>query len=359
MGNFFGRCFRITTFGESHGVAFGCVIDGCPSNLEISEQDIQTELDRRRPGQSEIATSRDEKDRVEILSGVFEGKTTGAPIAFLIRNKDQHSADYDELKNIFRPGHADFTYEKKFGIRDFRGGGRASARETISRVAAGAIAKKFLAKQGIKITGFVSSVGELSLANNFENINFKNIEKNIVRCPDLSIAKKMEDAILLAKKKGDSLGGVVSCVVQNVPVGLGEPCFDKLDADLAKAMLSIPATKGFEIGDGFLASTKKGSENNDEFFSDKDGIHTKTNHAGGILGGISNGENINFRVAFKPTPTISIAQKTVDKKGENIDLKNIRGRHDPCVVPRAVPVVEAMTALVLVDHFLRDRAINN
>ncbi len=263
MGNVFGRCFRISTFGESHGVAVGCVIDGCPPNIEISEQEIQRELDRRRPGQSNITTSRDEKDQVEILSGVFENRTTGAPIALLVRNKNQKSSDYDKLKDVFRPGHADFTYEKKFGIRDFKGGGRASARETIARVASGAIAKKFLQKQGIEITGFVSSVGNLSLETNLENIDFQNIEKNIVRCPDLGIAKKMEEAILSAKKKGDSLGGIVSCVVQNVPIGLGEPVFDKIDADLAKAMLSIPATKGFEIGDGFVATTKCGSENND------------------------------------------------------------------------------------------------
>ncbi len=357
MGNIFGHCFRVTTFGESHGAAVGCVIDGCPPNIEISETEIQKDLERRRPGQSKITTPRDEKDKIEILSGIFKNQTTGTPIMLLVRNKNQKSSDYDHLKNVFRPGHADFTYEKKFGIRDFRGGGRSSARETIARVAAGTIAKKFLQAQGITITAFVSAVGKIQLDNDFEKIEFRNIEKNIVKCPDLKIAQKMEETILSAKEKGDSVGGIISCIVQNAPIGLGAPAFDKLDADLAKAMLSIPATKGFEIGDGFLATTKYGSENNDGFYADQTGIHTKTNHSGGILGGISNGENINFKVAFKPTATISLAQKTVNKQGENICLEKVGGRHDPCVVPRAVPIVEAMAALVLMDHFLRNKAL--
>jgi chorismate synthase len=357
MGNIFGTCFRIATFGESHGKGVGCIIDGCPPGLKILESEIQEELNRRRPGQSDITTPRDEKDQLEILSGVFENHTTGAPIMLLVRNKNQKSSDYDSLKNIFRPSHADFTYEKKFGIRDYRGGGRASARETIARVASGAIAKKFLEKQGITIKAFVSGVGRIHLDEKIAEIKLANIEKNIVRCPNLKKAKEMEKLILLAKRKGDSVGGVITCLVQNPPIGLGEPCFDKLDADLAKAMLSIPATKGFEIGDGFVASTKYGSENNDEFFSDKTGIHTKTNHSGGILGGISNGEDVYFRIAFKPTATISLPQKTINKQGENVNLEKIGGRHDPCVVPRAVPIVEAMTALVIMDRFLRNKTL--
>ncbi len=346
-GNTFGQLFRITTFGESHGGAVGCVVDGCPPGLKISVADIQKDLDRRKPGQSKITSPRKEEDKIEILSGVFEGKTTGTPIMLMAKNKDARPEDYEKLKDIFRPSHADFTYEMKYGLRNWEGSGRASARETLARVAAGAIAKKFLReKLAIEFLAYVEQVGDIK------------IESNIVRCPDEKIAEQMIQLINRLIQEGDSVGGVIKGLIKNVPAGLGEPVFDKLSADLGKAMLSIPAVKGFEIGSGFTGAKMKGSQHNDSFFVDNNGkIRTKTNFSGGIQGGISNGENIYFRVAFKPVSTIRKAQKTVNRQKQEIILEAV-GRHDPCVLPRAVPIVEAMAALVIIDHYLRHKAQN-
>ncbi|WP_421659235.1 chorismate synthase [Leptothermofonsia sp. ETS-13] len=354
MGNTFGHLFRVTTFGESHGGGVGVVIDGCPPRLEISPEDIQFELDRRRPGQSKITTPRKEEDRCEILSGVFEGKTLGTPISILVRNKDQRSQDYDEMALKYRPSHADATYDAKYGIRNWQGGGRSSARETIGRVAAGAIAKKILHQvAGVEIIGYVKRIKDIEGVVNSETVTLEQVESNIVRCPDGECATQMIDLIERARDEGDSLGGVVECVARNVPKGLGMPVFDKLEADLAKGVMSLPATKGFEIGSGFAGTLMTGSEHNDEFYTDDQGnIRTTTNRSGGVQGGISNGENIIIRVAFKPTATIRKEQRTVTREGEEVTLA-AKGRHDPCVLPRAVPMVEAMVALVLCDHLLR------
>ena len=353
MGNTFGKKFKITSWGESHGPAIGVTLDGFPSLFEIDVNHIQAELQRRKPGQSEISTRRKEEDSVEILSGLFEGKTTGAPISMVIWNKDQRSKDYDHLKNVFRPSHADYTYQAKYGIRDWKGGGRASARETIARVASGAIAKQWLAsKFNTEILAFVTQISTLKAKISTDLVNQDSIESNIVRCPDNKIAKRMIQLIKDVRKNGDSLGGIIECVARNVPVGLGEPVFDKLDADLAKAILSIPACKGFEIGSGFSGVEMTGSQHNDEFFiNNNNEIKTKTNNSGGIQGGISNGENIILRAAFKPTATIIRTQKTVDSNNNIVELKG-KGRHDPCVLPRAVPIVEAMVAIVIADHAL-------
>ncbi len=355
--NTFGNTFRVTTFGESHGPAIGCIIDGCPSNIEISVEEIQKELDRRRPGQSKVSTPRDEADHVEILSGVFEGKTLGTPIALLIRNKDQRSKDYSNIKDIFRPGHADFTWEEKFGHRDYRGGGRSSARETAARVAAGAIAKKVLKEKcGMEIIAYTEQIYDIAIENTLEVEDISALQKmaedNIVRCPDKETAKKMINRIEEMKKEGNSVGGLIQCLIQNAPVGLGEPVFDKLPALLAHAMMSINAAKGFEIGSGFGSVIMTGAEHNDEFYMEDGKVRTKSNHAGGTLGGISTGELIDFRVAFKPTATIIQEQKSVDKNGNEVKF-TANGRHDPCVVPRAVPIVEAMAALVMADLYLR------
>ena len=359
MGNTFGQLFRVTTFGESHGGGIGVVIDGCPPKIDIDEADIQRQLDRRRPGQSKITTQRQEEDRCEILSGIFDGKTLGTPIAILVRNKDARPEDYVDLKKTFRPSHADFTYEAKYGIRNWQGGGRASARETIGRVAAGAIARKVLRKfySKIDIVAYVTQIHEISAQIDRAKVKTEDVDANMVRCPDIAAAKTMAQLIENTRAEGDSLGGVIECVVRHVPVGLGEPVFDKLEADLAKAMLSLPATKGFEIGSGFSATRMKGSQHNDAFEVRDEKIRTLTNFSGGIQGGISNGEEIYFRVAFKPTATIAREQKTVTKTRQETKL-SARGRHDPCVLPRAVPMVEAMAALVLCDHALRQRAIN-
>ncbi len=359
MGNTFGQLFRVTTFGESHGGGVGVVIDGCPPRIAITEADIQRELDRRRPGQSKITTQRKEADRCEILSGVFEGTTLGAPIAILVRNEDARPEAYEATRGTFRPSHADFTYEAKFGIRNWQGGGRASARETIGRVAAGAVARKVLAAicSEIEIIAYVTHVHDRAVSIDRKAITLAQIEASAVRCPDVAASDEMVKAIERARAGGDSLGGVIECLVRNVPAGLGDPVFDKLEADLAKAMLSLPASKGFEIGSGFAATRMRGSEHNDEFVKRGERIATRTNFSGGIQGGISNGEDIYFRVAFKPTATIAREQNTVTSTGEAATLA-ARGRHDPCVLPRAVPIVEAMTALVLCDHALRQRAID-
>jgi chorismate synthase len=358
MSNTFGQLFRVTTFGESHGGGVGVVIDGCPPCIPITDADIQCELDRRRPGQSAITTQRKEEDRCEILSGIFEGKTLGTPIAILIRNQDARPEAYEAMRETFRPSHADFTYEAKYGIRNWQGGGRASARETIGRVAAGAVARRVLATiySRIEVFAYVTQVRDLAAAVDRGAITREQIEANPVRCPVAAVADEMAKAIERARGEGDSLGGVIECVARNVPAGLGEPVFDKLEADLAKAMLSLPASKGFEIGSGFAATQMRGSEHNDEFETRGGQIATRTNFSGGIQGGISNGEDIYFRVAFKPTATIGREQGTVTKSGEATKLA-ARGRHDPCVLPRAVPIVEAMAALVLCDHALRQRAI--
>ncbi|EAZ92364.1 chorismate synthase [Crocosphaera chwakensis] len=354
MGNTFGHLFRITTFGESHGGGVGVIIDGCPPRLELSETDIQVDLDRRRPGQSKITTPRKETDICEIISGVFEGKTLGTPIAILVRNKDARSQDYNEMAVKFRPSHADATYEAKYGIRNWKGGGRSSARETIGRVAAGAIAKKILKEvANVEIVGYVKQIKDLEGNINPDTVTLKEVESNIVRCPDQEMAEKMIDLIDQTRRDKDSIGGVVECVARYVPKGLGEPVFDKLEADLAKAVMSLPASKGFEIGSGFAGTLLTGSEHNDEFYIDDNGnIRTKTNRSGGIQGGISNGENIIIRVAFKPTATIGKEQKTVTSDSEETTLA-AKGRHDPCVLSRAVPMVEAMVSLVLCDHLLR------
>ena len=346
-GNTFGHLFRLTTFGESHGEAIGGVIDGCPAGITLDFEEIQRELDRRRPGQSAIVTQRKEADKVQFLSGIFEGKTTGVPIGFIIANTQQHSQDYDHLRELYRPSHADYVYEQKYGLRDHRGGGRSSARETAVRVVSGAIAKQFLKR--IKITAYVSAVGELSLPEeDYGLLDFSQIEKNPVRCPDPILAEQMEAYIKEVRKDGDTVGGIVSCVIQGVPVGLGEPVFDRLHAELGKAMLSINAVKGFEYGGGFASTRKRGSQNNDIFLLDGT---TRTNHSGGIQGGISNGMDIYFRVAFKPVATLMQEQETINRAGEVVQFQG-KGRHDPCVVPRAVPIVEAMSALVLADYLL-------
>jgi len=352
--NTFGKFFSITTFGESHGNAIGVVIDGCPAGLKIDLDFIQHEMDRRKPGQSAITTQRSEDDIVHIQSGVFEGVSLGTPIALIINNKDSKPEDYDHLKHSFRPSHADYTWQQKFGIRDHRGGGRSSARETAARVAAGAIAKLLLQHYGITVSAFVSQVSDIKIDKPYTELNLTETETNIVRCPDATTAERMIEAIQDARAKGDTLGGIVSCVAQGVPAGLGEPVFDKLQAELAKAMLSINAVKGFEYGSGFAAASMKGSEHNDVFVSENHNVSTITNYSGGIQGGISNGMNIYFNVAFKPVATIMQPQQSVDDSGNEIILEN-KGRHDPCVVPRAVPIVEAMAALVLADMLLRSR----
>ena len=359
MGNSFGQLFRVTTFGESHGGGIGVVVDGCPPRIDLSKDDIQRELDRRRPGQSKITTRRKEPDRCEILSGLFEGKTLGTPITVLVRNEDARPEAYEAMRETFRPSHADFTYQAKYGIRNWQGGGRASARETIGRVAAAAIARKVLAAlfPKIEIVAFVTQVHQLIARIDRSKVKVAEVEASIIRCPDKAAAKMMVNLIEKTQADGDSLGGVIECVARNVPTGLGEPVFDKLEADLAKAMLSLPATKGFEIGSGFAATRMHGSEHNDAFEKRSGRIGTRTNFSGGIQGGISNGEEIYFRVAFKPTATIAREQDSITSSGKRTKLA-ARGRHDPCVLPRAVPMVEAMTVLVLCDHALRQRAIS-
>ena len=356
MGNTFGHLFRLTTWGESHGDAVGVVVDGCPPRLPLEEGDIQRELDRRRPGQSAISTQRKEGDKAEILSGVFDGLTLGTPILIGVWNQDARSKDYEEMRTLYRPSHADYTYQAKYGIRNWKGGGRASARETIGRVAAGAIAKKILGMEhGVEIVGYVKQVSTLKAEVDSDAVTQQDVESNAVRCPDQDMAVRMEERIKEARKSGDSLGGIVEAVARNVPPGLGDPVFDKLEADLGRGMLSLPACKGFEVGSGFGGVTMTGSEHNDPFYSEAGRIRTRTNNSGGIQGGISNGENIVIRAAFKPTATIMRPQETVDVEGNPTVMKG-RGRHDPCVLPRAVPIVEAMMALVLVDHALRHRS---
>ncbi|RXR19226.1 chorismate synthase [Flavobacterium amnicola] len=348
-GNSIGTIFKLTTFGESHGEALGGIIDGCPSNVLLDFDAIQFEMQRRKPGQSSIVTQRKEEDEVQFLSGVFEGKTTGTPIGFIIPNTNQKSEDYSHIKDTYRPSHADYVYEKKYGIRDYRGGGRSSARETASRVVAGAIAKQIIPT--IKINAFVSSVGEIFIDKPYQDLDFSKIESNAVRCPDLATAEKMEAYIREIKKQGDSVGGTITCVIQNVPIGLGEPVFDKLHAELGKAMLSINAVHGFEYGSGFCGAKMKGSEHNDSY--NEDGT-TKSNLSGGIQGGISNGMDIYFRVAFKPVATLLQKQDVLTNQNEII-VQQGKGRHDPCVVPRAVPIVEAMAALVIADYYLLNK----
>ncbi len=353
--NSFGNIFRLTSFGESHGKAIGGIIDGCPAGIFLDMDFIQSELDRRKPGQSELTTSRKESDQVEFLSGIFEGKTTGTPIGFIVRNNDQHSADYDNIKDVFRPSHADYTYQAKYGIRDYRGGGRSSARETISRCVAGAIAQLVLKAFGIQITAYTSQVGTIKLEKSYSELDFTLIEKNPIRCPDLDIAEKMMTLIKEVKSEGDTIGGVITCVCQGVPVGLGEPVFGKLHAALGNAMLSINAAKGFDYGMGFNGIQYKGSEVNDAFYRNPNGkIATLTNHSGGIQGGISNGEDVYFRVAFKPIPTLLKEQVTTNSSGEETTLK-AKGRHDSCVLPRAVPIVESMAAITILDYFLLNK----
>ncbi len=351
MGNSFGRLFRITTFGESHGAAIGVIIDGCPAGISVDEAFIQAELARRKPGQSKITTQRKEEDTVEIQSGVFDGKTTGTPISMVIRNKDQKSKDYSHIASKFRPSHADYTYQVKYGIRDYRGGGRSSARETAARVAAGAIAKLLLKSKGIECAAFVSQVGDLKLEKTLHDLDLSQTETNDVRCPDPETAAKMFELIDQVRKERDTVGGIVTGVIKGVPVGLGEPVFDKLHADLGKAMLGINAVKGFEYGSGFEGVKLKGSQHNDEFLVEDGAVRTKTNYSGGIQGGISNGEDIYFNVAFKPVATIMQDQDSVDTEGNSVVVSG-KGRHDPCVVPRAVPIVEAMAALVIADFYL-------
>jgi len=358
MSHTFGQLFRVTTFGESHGGGIGVVIDGCPPRIEITEAQIQQELDRRRPGQSKLTTQRKEEDRCEILSGVFEGKTLGTPIAIVVRNKDARPEDYSDIARKFRPSHADYTYQAKYGIRNWQGGGRASARETVGRVAAAAIAKRILSNfyADFDIVAYVTQIHGITAKVDRSILKMKDVEKNAVRCPDTAAAKRMISLIEQIRDEGDSIGGVVECVARGIAPGLGEPVFDKLEADLAKAMLSIPAAKAFEIGSGFAATRMRGSEHNDAFEVRGGKIRTKTNYSGGVQGGISNGEDIYFRVAFKPPATIALQQETVTSSKQRTDL-TARGRHDPCVLPRAVPIVEAMAALVLCDHALRQNAI--
>ncbi|MHB1148270.1 MAG: chorismate synthase [Lutibacter sp.] len=346
MANTFGKIFTLTTFGESHGEAIGGIIDGCPAGIELNLETVQKDMDRRKPGQSKIVTQRKEPDEVQFLSGIFEGKTTGASIGFIIKNANQRSNDYEHIKDAYRPSHADYTYDKKYGVRDYRGGGRTSARETANWVVGGAVAKQVIPE--IKINAFTSSVGEIFMEKPYQEIDFSNIESNDVRCPDTATAEKMIAHINEIKKQGDTIGGTVTCVIQNVPVGWGEPIFDKLHAQLGKAMLSINAVKGFEYGSGFCGAKMKGSEHNDIFNANGT---TKTNLSGGIQGGISNGMDIYFRVAFKPVATIMQAQQTIDNEGNIVEMHG-KGRHDPCVVPRAVPIVEAMAAIVLADFYL-------
>lgn len=352
-GNTFGKLFKLTTFGESHGEALGGIIDGCPAGIELDFEAIQKEMQRRKPGQSSIVTQRKEEDEVQFLSGIFEGKTTGTPIGFIIPNTNQKSNDYSHIENTYRPSHADYVYEQKYGIRDYRGGGRSSARETASRVVGGAVAKQIIPQ--IKINAFVSSVGEIFIDKPYQELDFSKIESTVVRCPDEATALKMEEHIKVIKKQGDTIGGTITCVIQNVPIGLGEPVFDKLHAELGKAMLSINAVKGFEFGSGFCGAKMKGSEHNDSY--NEDGT-TKTNLSGGIQGGISNGMDIYFRVAFKPVATLIQKQEVLTNKGELIEQQG-KGRHDPCVVPRAVPIVEAMAAMVLADNFLLNKIYKN
>lgn len=352
-GNTFGKLFKLTTFGESHGEALGGIIDGCPAGIELDFESIQKEMQRRKPGQSSIVTQRKEEDEVQFLSGIFERKTTGTPIGFIIPNTNQKSNDYSHIENSYRPSHADYVYEQKYGIRDYRGGGRSSARETASRVVGGAIAKQIIPQ--IKINAFVSSVGEIFIDKPYQELDFSKIESNAVRCPDEASALKMEEHIKEIKKQGDTIGGTITCVIQNVPIGLGEPVFDKLHAELGKAMLSINAVKGFEFGSGFCGAKMKGSDHNDSY--NEDGT-TKTNLSGGIQGGISNGMDIYFRVAFKPVATLIQKQEVLTNRGELIEQQG-KGRHDPCVVPRAVPIVEAMAALVIADYFLQNKVYKN
>ena len=355
MSNTFGKAFKITTWGESHGDAVGVVIDGCPPGLPITLEDIQRELDRRKPGQSEISTQRKEGDKAEILSGVFEGVSLGTPISIAVWNTDARGKDYEHMKSVYRPSHADYTYQAKYGVRNWKGGGRASARETIGRVAAGAIAKKFLREEyGTEILAFVKRISDIESNISHAEITAEAIESNMVRCPDKDSAAAMIEAVKTARKNGDSLGGVVEAFTTNVPLGLGEPVFDKLDAELAKAMLSLPACKGFEIGSGFEGTYATGSQHNDSFYMSEGKVRTRSNNSGGIQGGISNGESIVLRAGFKPTATIMTTQDTVDVFGNNVELQG-RGRHDPCVLPRAVPIVESMCALVLCDHAIRHR----
>src|SRR3989338_136132 len=350
MGNTFGRHFRVTTFGESHGVALGTVIDGVPAGLRVSKEDIQSEMDRRRPGQSNVTSPRAEKDEIEILSGIFEEKTTGAPVCIIVRNKDADSSKYEQIKHLFRPGHADYAFLNKYGMRDYRGGGRSSGRETLCRVAAGAVAKKIIT--GTKVIAYTLQVGNIRA----EKIDYGEIEKNSVRCPDKTAAKKMEKLIESVKKEGDSIGGIIEVVVKNPPQGLGDPVFDKLDADIAKAILSIGAVKGIEFGSGFGAAGLKGSENNDSFYSKAGKISTRTNNAGGISGGISTGQDIIFRAVIKAPSSITKEQSTVDEKGKATKI-SVEGRHDPCLCPRAVPVIEHMTNIVLADAVLAQRLV--
>ena len=352
--NTFGTIFRLTSFGESHGAGVGGVIDGCPPGLEIDMDFIQSELDRRRPGQSRITTPRNEADKVEFLSGIFENKTTGAPIGFLVRNENQQSSDYNNIKEAFRPSHADFTYQQKYGIRDYRGGGRSSARETIARVVAGAVAKLYLRQLNINITAYTSQVGDIALENDYRIYDLSRTEENSVRCPDPDMAEKMIKLIQEVRYQGDTIGGIATCVIKGTPVGLGEPVFGKLHAMLGLAMLSINAVKGFEYGTGFNVAAR-GSEINDSFYNDNGRVNTRTNHSGGIQAGISNGQDIFFRVAFKPVSTILREQETVDIHGNDTVIK-ARGRHDPCVLPRAVPIVEAMAAITLLDALLLSKA---
>ena len=358
MSSSFGQAFRITTFGESHGGGVGVVVDGCPPRLAISLEEIQRDLDRRRPGQSHLTTPRDEADRAEILSGVFEGHTLGTPIAIVVHNQDARPQAYEHMKDVFRPSHADYTYEAKYGIRNWQGGGRASARETIGRVAAGAVARKLLATlSGVEVLSWVSRVHDIEAKIDAASVTLAQVEAHPVRCPDPVTAAEMERQIDAARRRGDSLGGVVECVARGVPAGLGAPVFDKLEAELAKALMSLPASKGFEIGSGFAGTHLTGIEHNDAFEPGPDGRpRTRSNRSGGVQGGISNGEDILVRVAFKPTATIRLAQDTVDRDGNAVKLE-AQGRHDPCVLPRAVPMVEAMVLLVLADHWLRQRAV--
>ena len=355
-GSTFGTLFRVTTFGESHGVGLGVTVDGCPAGLEFDPDFIQREMARRRPGQSRLVTQRKEGDRVEVLSGVFEGRTTGTPIGMVIYNKDQRSKDYSHIFDKFRPSHADYTFHAKYGLRDYRGGGRSSARETAARVAAGAVAQQLLAHYGIVIRSYVDQVGDIATGRPHGELDLAQIEANDVRCPDAATAARMEEEIMTVKKAGDTIGGVVKCVIRGVPAGWGEPVFDKLHADLGKAVLSINACKGFEIGSGFAGVALRGSDHNDAFYTEADGtVRTRTNRSGGVQGGISNGEDIYFRAAFKPVATIISDQDSVNEAGEDVVVSG-RGRHDPCVLPRAVPIVDNMVALVLADHCLRARA---
>jgi len=354
-GNSFGKAFCITTFGESHGAAIGVVIDGCPAGLEISIEFLKREMARRRPGQSALSSPRLEEDQLEILSGIFEGKTTGSPISIIIRNKDARPEDYEHLRNTYRPSHADYVWDRKFGLRDHRGGGRSSARETAARVAAGSIARHLLQQHGIGILAYTQQVGKISADEDYRKFTAEQTEANAVRCPDFKAAARMEELILEVKAAGDSIGGIIRCICTGVPAGLGEPVFDKLHAELGKAMLSINAVRGFQLGDGFSFPERRGSENNDLFVPGAKGeIRTETNHSAGIQGGISNGEDIWFDVAFKPVSTLMLPQQSVDREGNTVLLEG-KGRHDPCVLPRAVPIVEAMAALVLADFLIRSR----